>query len=141
MAHNITNESDLGAVQAINLTMFYDWQKTVLTTATASGTISYLFMIYVLYTQYSILLKIPIKPRKWLRRCWIYFGENLKPEITGVLQSPFIDSNGNTATKLSPKQSCYFMTIFSLNILIYIGSVALLFIIFAESVVQQQKER
>ena len=140
MAHNITNESDLGAVQAVNLTIFDDWQKTVLTTSTASGTISYLFMIYVLYTQYSIFRKIPKKIKKWLRRCWEYFGEKLKPEITGVLQSLFIDSSGNTATKLSPKQSCYFMAIFSLNILVYIGSVALLFIIFAGSVDQRQKK-
>ena len=143
MANNITNESDLGAVQAVNLTIYDDWQKTVVTTSTASGTISYLFMIYVLYTQYSILVKIPVncKPREWLRRFWICCGEKLKPEITDVLQSPFIDSNGNTATKLSPKQSCYFMAIYSLNILVYIGSVALLFIIFAGKVDQRLKER
>ena len=141
IAYNITNESDLGAVQAVNLTIYDDWQKTVVTTSTASGTISYLFMIYVLYTQYSIFRKIPIKIKEWLKRCWEYFGEKLKPEINGVLQSPFIDSNGNTATKLSPKQSCYFMVIFYLNILVYIGSVALLFIIFAGKVDQRLKKR
>jgi hypothetical protein len=97
-------------------------------------------MIYVLYTQYSILLKIPINPKKWLRDCWISCGEKLKLEKTGVLQSPFIDLNGNIATKLSPKQSCYFMTIFSLNILVFTGSVALLFIIFARIVDQRQKK-
>ena len=53
-AHNITNETVFGAVQAVNLTIFDDWQKTVFTTATASGTISYLFMIFVLYSQYSV---------------------------------------------------------------------------------------
>ena len=37
-AQNISNESELGAVQPVNLTIFDDWQKTVLTTTTASGT-------------------------------------------------------------------------------------------------------
>ena len=139
VARNITNESDLGAVQAVNLTIFDDWQKAVLTTATASGTISYLFMIYVLYSQYSIFRKVWVKCKKSMRDFWIFFGEKLKPDIAGDLQSPFIDSNGNTATRLSPKQSCYFMTIFSLNILIYIGNVALLFFIFTGSIDQRQK--
>ena len=139
-AQNISNNSELGAVQAVNLTIFDDWQKTVLTTATASGTISYLFMIYVLYSQYNIFGNILYrKIKNCLRRCWELCGETLKPNTAGDLQSPFIDSNGNTATKLSPKQSCYFMTIFFFNILIYIGNVALLFIIFGGSVDQRQK--
>ena len=99
-------------------------------------------MIFVLYSQYSVFGGcICGNIKKCWRNIWKQCGEKLKPDSSGVhvLQSPFIDSNGNTATKLSPKQSSYFMAIFSLNILIYIGNVSLLFIIFAESVDQRQK--
>ena len=41
------NASGLQAVQPVNLTIFDDWQKTVITTATFSGTASYLFMAWV----------------------------------------------------------------------------------------------
>ena len=132
-AQKISNISDHDVVRAVNLTIFSDWQKIVMTTATPSGTISYLFMIYVLYSQYnSFVRKTLLKFKKWLRKCWLSCGEKLKPEIVGALQSPFVDSNGNTATKLSPRQWSYFMAIFSLNLLIYIGNVSLLFTILPE---------
>ena len=94
----------------------------------------------VIYSQYNIFGNILCrKIKNCLRKCWISCGEQLKPDTAGVLQSPFIDSNGNTATKLSPKQSCYFMAIFFFNILVYIRNIALLFIIFGGSVDQRQK--
>ena len=76
VAQNITNESDLGAVQTVNLTIFDDWQKTVLTTANASGTISYLFMIcVVLSVQYfQKRTRIRVKSKKWMRDHWMSYG-------------------------------------------------------------------
>ena len=71
-AQNISNISDLAVVQAVNLTIFRDWQQTVMTTATASGTISYLFMIYVLYSQYSFMREIPLKLGSQAI-LWLYF--------------------------------------------------------------------
>ena len=140
-AQNISDSSELGAVQPVNLTIFDDWQKTVLTTATVSGTISYLFMIYVLYSQYSVFKKCIFgNIKKCFKNIWKYYGEKIKPDSSGVLQSPFQDSEGNSATKLSPKQSFYFMAIFFINILVYSGMVALLFIIFAKSVDKSQKK-
>lgn len=141
-SQNISNESDLGAVQAVNLTIFDDWKKTVFTTATVSGTISYIIMVFVLYSQYSIFSKcICGNATKCMRKIWKWCGEKLKPVNSGALQNPFIDSNGKNATKLSPKQSCYFMAILSVNILIYIGSVVLFFIIFAKSVDKTKRQK
>ena len=127
------------AVQPVNLTIFNDWQKTVITTATVSGTTSYLFMIYVLQSQYGILRKLVVKPfKKGVEAIWNYCGENPKPLSAGVLLSPFKDSNENTATTLSPKQSFYFMTIFIMNILLYGGNVVLLFVIYHKTIVKSQ---
>ena len=138
---NKPNGSELQIVQVPNLTIFEDWQKTVLTTATASGTISYLFMIYVLYSQYSVFKDIICdKCKDRTRSMWGKCGENLAEMSLGVLKSPFKDdSNRLEASRLSPKQACYYMVIFLLNMLIYCGNVALLFIIFGRSVDERQK--
>ena len=127
-------------MQPVSLTIFDDWQKTVLTTATSSGTISYLFMVYVLYSQYSIFKNIVFdKVRECITSMWAYCGEQRNCNSPGVLRSPFKDGSGLEATKLSPKQSTYFMAIFFFNILLYCGNVVVLFIIFAKSVDKRQK--
>ena len=85
-AQNITNETVFGAVQAVNLMIFDNWQKTVLTTATASGTISYLFMLFVLYSQYSVLGGcICGNIKECWREIWRLCVEKLKPDSPSVL--------------------------------------------------------
>ena len=90
-SENRSNSSELQVVQVANLTIFEDWQKTVLTTATASGTISYLFMTYyVLYSQYSVFKDIICdKGKDCTQNMWGKCGENLAEKSLGVLKSLF----------------------------------------------------
>ena len=134
-AMNVTNNSGLQVVQPTKLVIFNDWQKTVVTTATLSGTISFLFMVYVLYSQYSVCRDTFCKCCKsCMNSLWTYFGEEPREKSEGVLLSPFKDDTSSGDTKLAPKQATYFMTIFIFNLLVYGIDVALLFSIFAESV-------
>ena len=134
-AMNVTNNSGLQVVQPTKLVIFNDWQKTVVTTATLSGTISFLFMVYVLYSQYSVCRDTFCKCcNSCMNSLWTYFGEEPRERSEGVLLSPFKDDTSSGDTKLAPKQATYFMTIFIFNLLVYGIDVALLFSIFAESV-------
>ena len=149
-ALNVSNTSLINAVQPINLTIFDDWQKTVFTTATVSGTISYLFMIYVLNHQYNCF-KCCGSLKKKISGMWQSCGEvpkfNFDPEGTiAVVRSPFHDDkktteNSNESTRLQPKQATYFLIIFILNILVYAGNVTLLFVIFRRNVDRRYKTR
>lgn len=140
---NRSNSSELQFAQPAPLTIFDDWQKTVLTTATSSGTISYLFMVYVLYSQYSVFKdNIFDKVKECTRSMWGKCGEKLTEKSPGVLKSPFKDySDQLEASRLSPKQACYYIFLFLLNIFIYCGNVALLFIIFNRNVDKRQKKQ
>ncbi len=50
LSHNIR-------MQPTSLAQFDDWQKVVITTATISGALSFIFMAFVLYGRYSMLSK------------------------------------------------------------------------------------
>lgn len=131
---NGSNGSELKFAQPAPLEIFDDWQKAVLTTATLSGTISYLFMIYVLYSQYSAFKDTVFDNiKECTRSMWGKCGEKpLAEKSPGVLKSPFKDDSDQLeVSRLSPKQACYYMVIF---LFIYCGNVALLFIIFDRSV-------
>lgn len=140
-AENISNGSGLQGVQPVNLTMFDDWQKTVFTTATLSGTVSYLFMIFVLYSQYSVFTDcVCDKVKTCTRNFWESCGEKPCNETsTGILKSPFKDNDNDEASRLSPKQACYFVMIFTFNAFIYGGNVVLLFVIFQRGINKRQK--
>ena len=141
-AQNISNSSELQGVQPAKLTVFDDWRKTVFTTATFSGTISFLFMISVLYSQYSYMKPccdgISSKWNNMWRRC----GENMEVKTPGVLLSPFNDDDtSKEATRLAPKQATYFMFIFLINFLVFVANVVLFFIIFVQIVNKNQRGR
>ena len=141
--HNNSNGSIvINAVQAPNLTIFDDWQKTVFTTATVSGTFSYLFMICVLNYQYSFLRwcrRVKKRCSTMLERC----GEEPRQnDHDGVVRNPFNDNrHEENSTWLSPKQALYFVGIFTLNISVYVGNVALLFIIYNRNVDKSKKKQ
>ena len=139
--NRLAKGSNLQLVQIANLTIYDDWQKTVLTTATISGTISYLFMVYVLYSQYSAFKGIIFDNLKQcIRDMWTSCGETYTNKHSGILKSPFIDNGDQLeGTRLTPKQASYFMVIFIFNILIYCGNVALLFTIFGRRVDKSHK--
>ena len=140
-AQNISNSSEFQVVQPAMLSIFDDWKKTVFTTATFSGTISFLFMISVLYSQYSYMKLccdgISSKWNKMWRRC----GENMEDKTPGVLLSPFNDDTSREATRLAPKQAAYFMFIFLMNFLVFVANVALFFIIFVQIVNKNRRGR
>ena len=142
-AFNVSNSSGLKGVQPTSLIYFDDWKKTVFTTSTLSGTISFLFMVHVLYSQYSVCRDTFCKCCKWCsKKMWECCGEKIEEKPEGLLLSPFKDDeNDSVATKLAPKQATYFMTVFIFNLLVYGTNVGLLFSIFVESVNKNLKTR
>ena len=139
-AESISDGSESLNEQPMKLNEFYNWKKTVITTATFSGTVSYLFMVCVLYSQYSVF-KASVCDRMKTCIMWIWksCGQKIERKMQGVLLSPFNDDNNCIeATKLTPKQATYFMTIFFFNMIVYSANAVLFFIIFGRSVDDNQ---
>ena len=163
---NITVAKNVQYLRDMNpdLTKYYDWQKAVLTTATISGTFSYLFMVYSLYSQHGCLKQYIFDPiRTRITMIWEYCGEEPTHDSSAGdhqslqddnsefeepqcdffsgLRGPFDDSmHSMTSTILYPRQSTYFMLIFMFNIMMYGGNVALLYVIFHIRVDRQKKK-
>lgn len=139
----------VGVIQPAPLMVFDDWQKVVITTASLSGAVSYLYMVFVLHSLYNgfkdcICGALNGKINAMWGKCGEQLQERDKETHAGLLKSPFLDDNTTyhgRATKLSPKQATYFMTIFLLNIFVFFGNVAVFFVIFDRSVDKKLKTR
>ena len=114
---------------------YEDWQKTVITTASISGLLSYYFMVLVLIPQYSCLQRQCNKACDFYTRLWKWCGEkkHKSSASAGRILSPFKDSDEDEhtvkATHLSARQTFYFYAIFWLNLVLYISNVVVFYII------------
>lgn len=116
---------------------YLNLQKTAITMATISGTLSYIIMMYVLIVHYSIIHKliaqIGVCFLKCLQNCGLWQKPH-KPEHT--IMNPFLDNRNMEAeecdyvpTTLHAQQLFCFCLIFFFNIALLAGNVATLFII------------
>ena len=94
--------------------------------------------------QYSVLKKVFCdKARRFFDEMWKKLGQEIRAREPEIIRSPFKDTNNTSgehkSTRLSPKQASYFMFIFSLNMLVFFGNVAVLFVMFSKSVDKKRK--
>ena len=123
-------------VQPEKVTAYEDWHKTVITTASISGLLSYCFMILVLIPQYSFLKPLCDKVCQYHADLWKWCGEKdfKSSASTGDILSPFKDLDGDgehivKATHLRARQTFYFHVIFWFNLVMYISSIVVFYII------------
>lgn len=112
-------------IEPENAPEYEDWKKTVVTTASISGLLSYCFMVSVLIPQYSFLKRYCNRACEHYASLWKWCGEKYSSSSasTGNLLSPFIDGEENDkATHLRPRQTFYFYAIFWFNFMMFIGS-------------------
>ena len=111
------------AIQPEQESAYEDWQKTVFTTASISGLLSYYFMIFVLLCQYSFL-----KPHYDNLKIWCKLRSS-----TGRILSPFEDSaEGDNSTCLNARQTIYFHVFFWLNLVLYSSTIVVFYIILSK---------
>ena len=127
---------------------FDDFQKFVFSSATLSGMISYVCMMYVLCTHFSVFEGIMNEIKELFTAMWKKFDEDepdgeepdgeqcddstRKQLIFGVQLNPFCDkANDGDSTMLLSKQSSYYNLVFLLNLGIFSASICIFFILFA----------
>ena len=113
------------SIQPDNPDQFNDLQKFVFTSASLSGTLSYSVMIYVLLKTYHYPL--------WTKLKDLSNREKLQTSaFKRVVLNPFRDDEELESTAFVEKQSLYFYSIFFFNILIFISSVTIFFILYSQ---------
>lgn len=149
-SHNIIR------MQPTSLAQFDDWQKVVITTATISGALSFIFMAWVLYGRYSIFSKYVYHRTDALSalveksNCCEpqHHKEAAKRNPNVLIVNPFFDNTYTVCTVkeknitddvrieeqflsslLTPKQCVYFQSVFWFNFSVYVVNVVLLAII------------
>lgn len=130
---NTTDKSELLSLQPDKLYIFDDFQKFVFTSASISGTLSYFFFIYVVYTQNRF------KCKKRNNSYFNYFDNiqdqdsNYRLETEGIIKlDPFIWYNPNKDhTLLMCTQLISFYVLLLLNIFIFFVSVIIFFFLFS----------
>ena len=142
---NTTNKSNhtanatlVGVPSAENMSQYDDWQKTVITTATISGLLSYFFIvILVLCPLYGVCNPWSRKLCDCIANIWRKCGEQDAQSSANneELLNPFVDSNQSPhSTSLRPRQSFYFHLIFWVNLFIFVAGVVVFFIILADRI-------
>ena len=143
---NITNS--LGDAVPEPKLEYLNLQKTAITMATVSGTLSYIIMMYVLCVHYSIIRKPIEKIRPHYHQCLQNCGFRQKhcKEDCSIL-NPFLDKRNNIAEKpeyvpttLYAQQLLWFCVILFLNIALFAGVVATLFVIVKAEMDKNNKE-
>ena len=117
---------------------FDDFQKFVFTSATFSGMISYVCMIYILSTHFSVFEVIASEMKDVFTTMWRKCDGKKESDdtarkqlISGVQLNPFCDEvNDNDSTMLTSKQSVYYNLVFLLNFFIFAASFCIFFILF-----------
>ena len=134
--HNLTNHTgnttSVGGPSAESLNQYDDWQKTVITTATISGLLSYYWIvILVLCPLYGVCSTCSRQLCDCVANIWKKCGQEDAQSSANneELLNPFIDSNESPySTSLQPRQSFYFHLIFWMNLLIFAAGVVVFFI-------------
>ena len=140
--HNLTNHTgnttSVGGPSAESLNQYDDWQKTVITTATISGLLSYYWIvILVLCPLYGVCNPCSRHICDCVANIWKKCGQEDAQSSANneELLNPFIDSNESPySTSLQPRQSFYFHLIFWMNLLIFAAGVVVFFIILADRI-------
>jgi hypothetical protein len=125
---NITNNnSDNILSPAVDTpTKYDDFQKFVFTTASFSGTVSYMVIIIVIYMQYQQLCKCCSE--KVDGRNNVSADEVKSDDVKRV--DPFTLNQKNDFTVLSGEQIFYFYLILFLNLIVFVGSLVLFYTLF-----------
>lgn len=129
--HNLTNHTgnttSVGGPSAESLNQYVDWHKTVITTSTISGLLSYyLIVILVLCPLYGACNPCSRQLCDCVANIWRRCGqEDAKSSAKDEeLLNPFVDSNGSPhSTSLQPRQSFYFHLFLWMNLLIFTAGV------------------
>ena len=162
--YNVSYSNDTGTGSGLlgitleNISAYSNWNKTVITTATIAGFLSYYLMIFlVLLPLYSSLLSC--KPRqhrrqhqrcgensKWYKNCLKFFCKSIKVALFDKKDYllPFNDDkrcSNKQSTALELKQAIYFYLIYSLNLVLFAGTLGLFIYIMIKKVTTTDEKR
>lgn len=146
---NVTNiNNSLGDAIPEKKPEYLNLQKTAITMATVSGTLSYFIMMCILIVHYSILRKPIARIRPHWHNCLQNCGFQQKThKVYGSILNPFLDKRNNKVeeseyvpTTLHAQQLLYFCLIFFFNIAVFAGGITALFIIVQAEMDRSNKE-
>ena len=152
--YNVSYSNDTGTGSGLlgitleNISAYSNWNKTVITMATIAGFLSYYLLIFlVLLPLYSSLHKLiscePCRHRgensERYKNCLEFFCKSIKVALFDRKDYllPFNDNLRYTdkrSTALEPKQALYFYLIYSLNLVLFAGTLGLFIYIMIKKV-------